>query len=104
MGDTWTKEEFWAKLDAIGEPDVRVKFATGEWRDNIRSGLVTIWLKSKDDERSAISSSKRDARESKAISLASRANLIAISAFIIAVIAAHKEIKWLINSVMVWFR
>jgi hypothetical protein len=62
---TWTKEEFWAELDELGEESVRLKFATGSWGDNTRSGLVTLWLKTKDNEQAAAESAKRDASERK---------------------------------------
>ena len=61
-------------------PDDRIRFSR-------------VWLKERDD-------SKRSARDDKTLRLAKWANINAIAALIIAAIAAHKEIKWIISSVI----
>ena len=52
---------------------------------------VDAWLAVKEAE-------DRDASKS----LASRANRIALVALVIAAIAAHKEIRWLVSSIVEW--
>ena len=97
--ETFTKEQFWSELDAIGEDDVRVKFSVAkQWGDvGPKHALVLLWLKDKEDKRASASSAKRDLREQRTL-------YIAIAAMIIAAIAAHKEIALLISSVISWFR
>jgi hypothetical protein len=96
--ETFTKESFWAELDALGEDEVRVRFSVTKQFGDVgpKHELAKLWLARKD-------SAKRDAREERTLSLASRANRIAYIAVIIAAIAAHKEIKLLISSVISWF-
>jgi hypothetical protein len=111
----FTDKEF----EALDEDGVRTKLASNEWALlPTKSGLAELWLKSKDDARAAASSAKRDAREDETLAIAREANsiardalravrkdrYIAIAAIIIAAIAAHKEIKWLITSVISWLR
>ena len=84
-------------LDAMGERAVRDVLNSGKWG---HAGLapfafVAAWLADKEFVRAEASSAKRDAREERTLH-------IAIAAMIIAAIAAHNEIKWLITSVMAW--
>lgn len=93
------------ELDAMGERAVRDALHSGKYG---HSGIATFafvsaWLADAEFARIAASSAKRDAREENISLLASRANLIAYSALIIAAIAAHKEIRWLISSVISLF-
>ena len=102
--ETFTKEQFWSELDALGEEDVRVRFSvTKQFGDvGTKHELTKLWLKRFEDSRASEAANKRDAREDKTLRLASRANIIAYIAVIIAAIAAHKEITALISSVMSW--
>lgn len=96
--ETFTKEQFWSELDELGEDEVRVRFSvTKQFGDvGAKHELTKLWLADKRDAREAASMAKirRDVRIDR---------YIAIAAVIIAAIAAHKEIKWLISSVISWF-
>ena len=110
--ETFTKESFWSELDALGEDEVRVRFSVTKQFGDVgpKHELTKLWLAHKD-------SAKRDAREEKTLKIAKEANsiarsasrevrkdrIIAIAAIIIAAIAAHEEIMWLISSVISWF-
>ena|SRR6267154_340568 len=97
--ETFTKESFWAELDALGEDEVRIRLTVTKQYGDVGSKheLTKLWLARKDSD-------KRNAREERTLSLASRANRVAYIAVIIAAIAAHEEIMWLILSVISWFR
>lgn len=88
---------FIATLEKSGEAEVRAALDRGdEWVTHAgRQKIAEGWLARKD-------SAKRDAQKVHTSRLAARANLIALTAVIIAAIAAHKEIMWLISSVMSW--
>lgn len=96
--ETFTKEQFWSELDALGEEEVRVRFSVTKQFGDVgpKHELTKLWLSDKRDAREAVSMAKirRDVRIDR---------YIAIAAIIIAAIAAHKEIKWLISSVISWF-
>jgi hypothetical protein len=101
------EENSLAHLEKLGVEGVLLEMAKGDGRlgrpgSELRAD-IEYWLNLKRTERDLASSAKRDARELKTLALASRANLIAISAVIIAAIAAHTEIMWLVSSVISWF-
>ena len=81
-------------LKAMGEEAARAKFAsvTKATYGHVAYNVLEKHIKDLDD-------SKRENSASKIIDLASRANRIAYTALIIAVIAAHKDIMWLISSI-----
>lgn len=75
-------EAFDAELNALGEEEVRARYRRDEYLShNIKNRVVQDWLRSKDDSR-------RDAREAATLSIASRANTIAVAAIAIAAITA----------------
>ena len=93
---TFTKEEFWAELDALGEEQVRINLYVIPMYGQLgMSGtgpqkyeLAKIWLQKQQDQRDLEASSKRDARETETLKIANRANKIAIAAIVIAALAA----------------
>ncbi|WP_439887820.1 hypothetical protein ACSX1C_00790 [Pseudomonas sp. MBLB4123] len=87
---TYTKEEFWAELNDLGEEEVRVRlFVSKQWGDvGQKYELTHIWLKSQEDKRVLEASSKRDARELETLAIAKRANKISIAAIVITAIFA----------------
>ena len=109
--ETFTEAEFWAKLDAVGENQVRINLIKKIYGDHgAKRDLVLEWLRRKEEARALEASAKRDAREEATLAIAKSAKAsvrydryIAIAAITIAAIAAHKEIMWLISSVMSWF-
>jgi len=83
-----------SEMESLGEEAVRLKLSNLEW-EGTQAKAAEHWL--------AISDSrKRDAREERTLSIASRANRLALIAIAIAAIAAAREIKWLINSITGW--
>ena len=88
--ETFTKEQFWSELDALGEEEVRIRFSVTKQFGDVgpKHELTKIWLSDKREAR-------RDRREN--ITLA-----VAITAAIIAAIAARTDIKWLISTVISW--
>ena len=68
---TEAEEEF-ARLEAIGEAEVRFKVASGKW-SGTQAALAKQWLEME-------ASAKRDAREAETLSIAKDANSIALIA------------------------
>jgi hypothetical protein len=107
----FTGLEFWTKLDEVGEEQVRINFIKKIYGDHgAKRELVLEWLFIKEETRALEASAKREALEEEILSIARSASIkvrnyriIAIVAIIIAVIAAHEEIMWLISSFMSWF-
>ena len=96
------REEF----EKHGETMVRFKFS-GKPGEVGRA--ADVWVEEQRILREEAASAKRDAREEETLAIAKSAKAsvrydryIAITAVIIAAIAAHKEIKWLISSVISW--
>ena len=106
------KEELWAELEALGEEKVRENYERRIYGDGgDKRALVKLWLERQEAAR-------RRARDQEALDLAKEANDIAksnsveiqkeirkdrilvIVAIIIAAIAAHEEIKWLISAIL----
>ncbi len=95
-------------LEAKGERSVSDDLDSGKYGDQrlAPAAFVSAWLADKEFARreEAISI----ARDANAIALRAMAAVrydryITIAAVIIAAIAAHKEINWLVSSVMSWF-
>jgi len=84
-----------SEFESLGEEGVRMMDSGSQAVPDDRIRFSRVWLKERDDSR-------RSARDDKTHSLAKWANYIAVTALLIAAIAAHKEIKWLISSVMSW--
>lgn len=71
---------FKQQLDTCNnELEVRERIAKDEY-DNAHLGIAQEWLRCKDEARSLISTSKRDAREEETLAVAKDANSIARSA------------------------
>ena len=89
--ETFTREQFWSELDALGEDEVRIKFSVTKQFGNAgpKHELAKLWLCDR-------AKAHRDKRENITLT-------IAIVAVIIAVIAARADIKWLFSSVISWF-
>ena len=62
--ETFTKEQFWSELDALGEDEVRVSFSvTKQFGDvGAKHELTKLWLKRLEDSRASEAANKRDAR------------------------------------------
>jgi ribosomal protein L9 len=86
--ETWTKEQFWAELERLGEDEVRVKLATKIYSDvNERGGLAREWLLRKDQARQSERLSRNEASSREQISIARSAKNAAWAAAIAAIIA-----------------
>jgi hypothetical protein len=87
------------EFEKLGESAVRSAITTGEFKVSNpsipRHSFAVEWCRLKDLARSesSIADIRRDVRIDR---------YIAIAAVIIAAIAAHKEIKWLITSLISW--
>lgn len=92
-------------LQETGEVNVRLKLAQNEYGGPGTPGhaVASEWLRLKDEGRALVASAKRDARETRTLRLAMWANIIAITALIIAAIAGQKEIWSLIIMILQWF-
>jgi hypothetical protein len=107
----FTELEFRAKLDEVGEEQVRTNFFKEIYGDHgAKRGIVLEWLLIKDEARAQEAAAKTDALEGEILSIVRSASIkvrnyriITITAIIIAVIAADEEIMWLISSLMSWF-
>ncbi len=73
----YTREEFFAELDALGEKTVRERYNTRQISDPVRRGLAESWLHDKAEAR--VNDERLCDRR-----IAKRANIIAISAMIMA--------------------
>lgn len=110
--ETFTESEFWAKLEAVGEDQVRINLIKKVYGDHgAKCELVLEWLRRKEEARALEASAKRDAREEETLAIAksTKASVrydryIAIAAIMIAAIAAHKEVMWLISLIMSWLQ
>ncbi|HEY7301598.1 MAG TPA: hypothetical protein VH684_27215 [Xanthobacteraceae bacterium] len=86
---TWTKEEFWAELDEIGEDEVRVRLATKYYSDvNERGPLAREWLQRRELSRAAEVERSREASSLEHMRIARSAKNAAWTAAIAAMIAA----------------
>ena len=80
----------YAELEAMGEAEVRITLAKGLFLMGQETNLAQEWLRVKDEERVAASSSKRNAREEEILSIAKEANRIASEARA----AAFEQARW----------
>lgn len=109
--ETYNETDFWATLDAIGEDQVRINIIKKIYGDHGAKRELTLeWLRRKEESRATEASDKRDKREEETLDIAKSAKdsvrydrYIAITAIIIAAIAARADIKWFISSVISWF-
>jgi hypothetical protein len=73
----WTKDDFWAELEALGEPLVREHLRIDYWGGpgiaGTRRPLVEEWLCSKEEAHSEASQSQQAEAASRAASAAERA-------------------------------
>lgn len=91
--ETWTKEQFWAGLEKLGEDVVRERIIAKTYND-VRRGLAEEWLRLREEERMEASQSEqidiaRSAKDAawEAARAAHNANIIATLALIAAAIA-----------------
>lgn len=99
-----------SEFESLGEEGVRMMDSGSQAVPDDRIRFSRVWLKQQEEARALATSDKRDKREEETLAIAKSAKAsvrydryIAIAAVIIATIAAHKEIKWLISSVMSLF-
>ena len=83
---TWTKEQFWAELEKLGEPVVRERIAAGIY-DDARRGLAEEWLRLREESRKDASSAEQMRTARSAKNAAWIAAIAAIIAAICAIIA-----------------
>ena len=109
--ETLTGLEFWAKLDEVGEQQVRTNFINNIYGNHgAKRELVLEWLLIKNETRALEASTKLNALEEENLSIKRSVSIkvrnyriITVVAIIIAVIVADDEIMWLISSLMSWF-
>lgn len=78
--ETWTKEQFWAKLEELGEDVVRERIIAKIY-DDVRRGLAEEWLRLREESR-------REASSAEQMRIARSAKNAAWTAAISAIIAA----------------
>ncbi|PKP68607.1 MAG: hypothetical protein CVT83_05150 [Alphaproteobacteria bacterium HGW-Alphaproteobacteria-5] len=82
----WTKEQFWAELETLGEDAVRVKVAVKGY-DDVRRGLAEEWLRLRESARNEASSLEQARIARSAKNAAWAAAIAAIIAAICVIIA-----------------
>ena len=109
--DEFAELAFRDKLEVVGNEQVRINLMNNIYGDHgPKRELVLEWLLSKEEARTLETSADLDAREEEILSIKRSASIkvrtyqvIAMAAFITAVIAAQEEIMWLISSATSWF-
>ena len=104
MATAEERQSIWrSEFALLGEENARMVDPGAHIAPSDKVIFLRVWL-------AMLESAKRDAREEETLAIAKSAKAsvkydryIAIAAIIIAAIAAHKEIKWLVSSVMSWF-
>ena len=87
------RDKFFADFEKQGESAVRIATLSPAWNnDRYKLGMATEWLRLKDEERILAASKRRDEREERTLSIARRANTIAIIAMILSTIIAALSI------------
>lgn len=87
--ETYTKEQFWGQLDALGEDTVRVRLATHAYGDGgDRRALVEEWLRRQNQRRATEESDRSAAASAEQIRIARSAKNAAWAAAMAAIIAA----------------
>ena len=84
------------RCESLGESVVRKGLVAGDFGDTptyFDRLVAERWLSAKDHASATAASTKRDKREQRTL-------YIAIAAMVIAAMSAHKEIKWLITSLI----
>jgi hypothetical protein len=81
-----TANDLFAKCERDGEETVRKRLAQRDYCTHDEIPIVEEWLRSKEEQRTLASLAKRDEREEKTLSIARRANTIAIIAMILSAI------------------
>jgi hypothetical protein len=111
-------DDLFSKCERDGEETVRKLLAEKTYCTHDEIPIVEEWLRRKDEERTVVRASIRDAREERTLSIAEEANriassalaearlanrsrwkdrIIAITAIIIAAMAAREDIIWFIS-------
>lgn len=82
--ETFTKEQFWASLDKLGEDEVHLRYTLGKYASGDKRGLVQEWLYQLQEAR--IEAAR--AEQMRAARSANTAAWIAAIAAIVAAVAA----------------
>lgn len=109
--ETFTELEFWARLETVGEEQVRINYIKSVYGDQgPKRKLVAEWLRRKEEARALEAVAKRDTREEATLAIAKSARVsvrinryLALAALLIAAIAAHDEIAWLVATLISMF-
>jgi hypothetical protein len=83
-----TADDLFAKCERDGEEIVRKRLAQRDYCTHDEIPIIEEWLHGKEEQRTLASLAKRDEREEKTLSIARRANTIAIIAMILSAIIA----------------
>lgn len=87
--DAQSVEEFFSKLEAMGEDKVRQKLALSHFGDNGgKKATVQLWLEKKDQERLLLSNEASKATARSAKNAAWAAAIAAIIAAVAAIVSA----------------
>jgi hypothetical protein len=92
-----TADDFWPKLEKLGEEEVRKRVADGVWDPNDYP-VIAEWLRRQEENRKRISKDQEESRQNKALSVASSGRTAAWVAAIAAAIAAIVSIILLIKN------
>ena len=110
-----TESDFWAKLDVVGEEQVRINLIKNIYGDHgTKRELVQEWLRRKENELALEASAKHDALEKETLTIAKEAiflarsasrqvriyRIISIVAIIFSIFAVHDEFMRLISSLL----
>ena len=87
MLSTADKTKLFSSLESIGEEEVRIQLAQGQFNQD-KAPVVAEWLRSCEESHSADSSARREARELETLAIAKSANELASEANSIASDAA----------------
>ena len=89
MQETFTAEQFFAELEALGEESVRLNLIAKKYGSgNHKKELAEEWLRLLEDQRREDREAASERRAERMISTARLANIIAVIAAITAIIAA----------------
>jgi hypothetical protein len=83
------REKLFTMFETMGESEVQIRYTiTPGYSPSLDVPYAKEWLRLKQEERDLAASEKRDSREEETLSIAKRANQIAIAASIFSAIAA----------------
>jgi hypothetical protein len=91
-----TANDFWPKLEQLGEEEVRKRVADGVWDPNDYP-VIAEWLRRQEENRKRNEKEREETRQNKALSVTSSGRTAAWVAAIAAAIAAIVSIILLIK-------